>query len=153
MRSLITVYILQARLQQALGNGKKALSRLGIALSLAAPEDYRRAFLDEGQPVINLLPKARHLAPVFVDQLLTDAEAETGIRVPSRLVQPLVEPLSDRELEVLRLVADGLTNREIADRLIIGVGTVKTHLHNIYGKLEVRGRTQAVSHARELDLI
>jgi LuxR family maltose regulon positive regulatory protein len=152
-RSLITVYILQALLHQVYGNGKQALNRLGMALDLAAPEGYRRAFLDEGQPVIDLLPKARHLAPGFVDQLLSDAQAEPDIQMPSPLVQPLVEPLSDRELEVLRLLSDGLSNREIAERLVIGVGTVKTHLHNIYGKLEVRGRAQAVHHAKKLDLI
>jgi len=153
MRSLITVYILQALLQQARGNGKQAHARLGMALRLAAPEGYRRAFLDQGQSLIDLLPKARHLAPGFVDQLLGDAEVESHIQMPSLLAQPLVEPLSDRELEVLRLVSEGLSNREIAERMIIGVGTVKTHLQNIYGKLEVRGRTRAVARARELDLI
>jgi LuxR family maltose regulon positive regulatory protein len=67
--------------------------------------------------------------------------------------QPLIEPLSERELEVLRLVADGLSNREIADRLFVSVGTVKTHVHNILGKLGVEGRPRAIARARELDLI
>ncbi len=73
--------------------------------------------------------------------------------MPSPTAQPLFEPLSERELEVLRLVADGLSNREIADKLIIGVGTVKTHVHHIYSKLDVSGRTQAVARAREIELI
>jgi len=65
----------------------------------------------------------------------------------------LVEPLSEREIEVLRLLADGLSNREIARKLFVTVGTVKWHLHNIYGKLGVRSRVQAVSQARELNLL
>ena len=67
--------------------------------------------------------------------------------------QALVEPLSERELEVLRLVADGLSNREIADALILAVGTVKAHVHNIYGKLGVQSRTQAIARAMKLDLL
>ena len=66
---------------------------------------------------------------------------------------PLIEPLSERELEMLRLVADGLSNREIADALILARGTVKAHLHNVYGKLAVQGRTQAVIRAQELRLV
>jgi LuxR family maltose regulon positive regulatory protein len=152
-RSLITVNILQALVCQAKGRTKEALGCLENALNMAAPEGYRRAFLDEGQPLIDLLPKVRHHAPGFVDQLLEDTEDEPGLTKPTSMAQPLVEPLSARELEVLKLVADGLTNQEIAERLVLSVGTVKAHLHNIYGKLEVRGRTQAISRSRELDLI
>jgi LuxR family maltose regulon positive regulatory protein len=152
-RSLITVYTLQALSQQAHRQSKQALTFLEKALLLAAPEGYRRAFLDEGQPLINLLPKVRHIAPDFVDQLFEDAQLEPGLRAPSPQIQPLVEPLSERELEILRLVADGLTNQQIAENLILSVGTIKAHLHNIYGKLEVRGRTQAIARARDVDLI
>jgi len=67
--------------------------------------------------------------------------------------QPLVEPLSEREIEVLQLIADGLSNAEIADKLVIAVGTVKRHINNIYGKLGVQSRTQAVARARELGLL
>ena len=66
--------------------------------------------------------------------------------------QPLVEPLSERELDVLRLVAEGMSNGEIAERLVVSVGTVKTHVHSIIDKLGVRSRTQAVARARELAL-
>jgi LuxR family maltose regulon positive regulatory protein len=152
-RSLITVHILQALAQQALGHKEQALTRLEEALRLAAPEGYLRVFLDEDQRVLELLPKVRHTAPAFVDQLLTAAGVVAERPVPTPSAQPLVEPLSERELEVLQLVADGLSNREIADKLFISVGTVKTHTHNIYGKLGVSGRTQAVARARELKLL
>jgi LuxR family maltose regulon positive regulatory protein len=152
-RSFITVYILQALSKQAQGQSKQALPLVEKALLLAAPEGYRRAFLDEGQPLIDLLPKVRHQAPDFVDRLLEDAQYEPGLQVPSPRIQPLVEPLSERELEILQLVAEGLTNPQIAERLILSVGTVKAHLHNIYGKLEVSGRTQAIARAQDIDLI
>jgi LuxR family maltose regulon positive regulatory protein len=122
-------------------------------LHLAAPEEYRRAFLDEGQELIDLLPRVRSLAPHFVDGLLADAGADPGLQTPPPGVQPLVEPLTEREMDTLRLVAEGLSNREIAGRLVLSVGTVKAHLHNIYGKLAVSGRTQALAKARELGLI
>ena len=67
--------------------------------------------------------------------------------------QPLAEPLSARELQVLNLIGEGLSNREIANELVIATGTVKTHINNIYGKLEVRSRTRALAKARELNLV
>jgi ATP/maltotriose-dependent transcriptional regulator MalT len=70
-----------------------------------------------------------------------------------QITQPLIEPLSERELEVLQLVADGLSNREIAQELVVTLGTVKKHINNIFGKLQVRSRTQAVTRARELNLL
>jgi LuxR family maltose regulon positive regulatory protein len=78
-------------------------------------------------------------------------EREGSIPMSDHL--PLIESLSERELEVLRLMADGLSNREIAERLIVALGTVKAHLHNVYGKLDVQGRTQAIARARELELL
>ncbi|HSF83066.1 MAG TPA: LuxR C-terminal-related transcriptional regulator [Anaerolineales bacterium] len=152
-RSLLTIYILQALVHQACGNVKSALAFLERALRMAAPEGYRRAFLDEGQALVDLLPKVRHLSPTFVDQLLEDAQAELGIRIPSAIAQPLVEPLSDRELDVLELVAEGMTNSEIAHQLVISVGTTKSHVHSILSKLGVSNRTQAVAQARELGLL
>jgi ATP/maltotriose-dependent transcriptional regulator MalT len=77
--------------------------------------------------------------------------AVTGRRATA--AQPLVEPLSEREVQVLRLIADGLSNAEIADKLVIAQGTVKRHINNIYGKLGVQSRTQAVARGRELNLL
>jgi LuxR family maltose regulon positive regulatory protein len=153
IRSLITVCILQALTQQALGQSEQALARLEEAVRLAAPEGYRRAFLDEGPAVLALLPGVRPVTPEFVDDLLGGAPAEASREKPFRREQPLVEPLSERELEVLRLMAEGLSNREIAEKLFVSVGTVKTHVHNICGKLAVASRTQAAARARELGLL
>ena len=158
-RSLITICILQARVRQALGHDEQAYACLEEALRLAAPEGYARAFLDEGQSILKLLPPVRHVAPAFVDALIAALGAEhQGAREvhpehPDARPPSLIEPLTGRELEVLQLVASGMSNGEIAGRLIITVGTVKTHVHNICGKLAVRSRTQAVARARELALI
>jgi LuxR family maltose regulon positive regulatory protein len=129
-------------------------------------------FLDEGPAIAALLPQAHHVAPDFVAGLLAafrtqdketkrqgDKEAassqDTAVSLsPGLLVsRSPVEPLSEAELKVLRLVATGLSNREIADRLVITVGTTKWHLNQIYGKLHVRNRTEAVALARQLQLL
>jgi LuxR family maltose regulon positive regulatory protein len=116
--------------------------------------------------VAALLPLARSAAPEFVDDLVARfgdlrpaqpaASAPHPTGSPQALApQPggLIEPLSERELEILRLIDDGQSNQAIADRLVITVGTAKWHISNIYGKLGVRSRTQALSRARELNLI
>ncbi len=154
LRSLLTVHILRAQAEQALGRETEALACLEKALHLAAPAGYLRAFLDDGPAVRDLLPRVRHVAPAFVDCVLDAFSGQRGMPPPAGSpTAVLVEPLSERELEVLGLVVQGLPNREIADRLFITVGTVKTHVHNIYGKLGVRGRTQAAARARELGLL
>ncbi len=97
-----------------------------------------------------LLPAVRSAAPAFVDDLLARCgAAPVGQIAPS----PLVEPLSERELEILGLIAQGASNQAIADRLVITVGTTKWHLSNIYSKLGVRSRTQALARARALGLL
>jgi LuxR family maltose regulon positive regulatory protein len=150
-RWLITIHILQALTAERSGDRSAAGELLSRAVEIAAPQDYFRAFLDEDEQVTALLPDVRRVAPSFVSQLL-DYAAISAPRRDSR-PQPLIEPLSERELEVLRLIAAGLSNAEIAQELIITVGTVKRHINHIYGKLDVRSRTQAIAKARELRLL
>jgi len=105
----------------------------------------------EDERIIPLLADVRDVAPSFVDQLLDGA----AIATPQQEIaaRPLIEPLSERELEVLGLIAAGLSNREIAQELVIALGTVKRHINNIYGKLSVHRRTEAVAVSRDLGLI
>jgi LuxR family transcriptional regulator, maltose regulon positive regulatory protein len=160
VRWLLTIHILHATAADREGDSAAAHEHLAQAVRLAAPEDYFQAFLEEDARVLALLLPVRHEAPDFVDRLL-GAAAGSPAPVPQtqtaavgrRGPQPLIEPLSDRELEVLALVAAGLSNREIAGRLFIAVGTVKRHMNNIYGKLHVRRRTEAVARARDLGLL
>ena len=151
-RKLITLHLLQARIHQAEGHTERAVARLERALDLAAAEGYRRAFLDEGPAIVDLLPRLRHLAPGFVSQILAAASA----RDASQPVPPagaLVEPLSERELEILRLIAAGRSNPEIAELLFLSLNTVKWHAKNLYGKLNVGSRVEAVARAQELELL
>ena len=142
----IMVSLLRVQAHQALGRRDLAEEALATAVRLAAPENYRRLFLDEGEAIAALLPRVRQVAPAFVDAVLADFGQGS-------VVQPLLEPLSEREVEVMRLVADGRSNREIADQLFVTVGTVKKHLNNVYGKLGVARRTEAVAQVRELGLL
>jgi LuxR family transcriptional regulator, maltose regulon positive regulatory protein len=146
---LIEVCSLQALASTAPGD---ALHFLESALKMAQSEGFIRTFVDKGQPMKALLERLRPQAGDLKEYLLTllSAFGETNKPV---ITQALVEPLSERELEVLRLVANGLSNGEIAQRLIVSVGTVKTHVHSIIDKLAVQSRTQAVARARELALL
>jgi LuxR family transcriptional regulator, maltose regulon positive regulatory protein len=159
-RRLLKVHILQALTLARLGEGAEAKGYLAKALALAAPEGYYRAFLNEDERVLSLLAEVRHLEPVFVDKLLEYANVPRPKQiipehpqVDAANAEALFEPLSERELEVLALIAGGFANREIATKLFISQGTVKRHINNIYGKLSVSSRTQALVKARVLRLL
>jgi LuxR family maltose regulon positive regulatory protein len=146
----IEIRILQAL---AAGDEAQALAYLSEALTMAQPEGYVRIFVEQGTALIPLLHQAanRGIAPGYTTRLLSAQGAGTGAGSPA--TQPLIEPLSERELEVLQLLAAGKSNREIADELVLATGTVKKHLNKVYGKLQVKSRTQCVARARELHLL
>jgi LuxR family maltose regulon positive regulatory protein len=158
---VIEILNLRALAFQAGGEPIRAMAALERALTLAEPEGFFRTFVDEGPPMARLLEQV-HRKDVAVDYITqiaaafktTDrASSASSIVQPTRRGRPssaLVEPLSDRELEVLHLLAEGLTNPEIASRLFLSLNTVKVHTRNIYGKLDVHNRTQAVAMARAL---
>ena len=146
VRTCMEVMILMALFHRAEKDIPAAVEWLSQALGLAAPEGFLRIFLDEGEALIDLLPKSRRAAPELVDAILGSLQAESG---KSPLDQ-LPEPLSEQELRVLSLIVAGKTNREIADELVISVGTAKWHVHNILQKLGVSNRSLAIARAREL---
>jgi LuxR family maltose regulon positive regulatory protein len=158
---LIEILMLQALTWYGQGDPDQALPPLSHALSLGEQGGYVRTFADEGGHIVPLLhlTKSRRLASeAYIDKLLAAlrAEEQESKRAGEMLGSPtplLVESLSERELEVLRLVAAGLSNQEIAEKLVIAEGTVKKHLHNVFGKLNARSRTQALLRAAELDLL
>jgi LuxR family maltose regulon positive regulatory protein len=153
--------VLQAVALHAQGEKDQALQVLGDALALAEPGGFVRIFIDEGAPMARLLSEAaaRRIMPDYTAKLLAAFEAEEhrdkakSYLPPASSVQPLIEPLSQRELEVLQLIAQGFSNREIGERLFLALDTVKGHARRIYGKLQVQRRTEAIARARELDLL
>jgi LuxR family maltose regulon positive regulatory protein len=154
--NLITVLVLWAIVLDMQADSRSALAMLEHAVRLARPEGYMRVFLDEGKPIARLLKIAttqwqdrdllaytRKLLAAFADVAVPPAEAQAP--------EPAI--LTERELEVLRLIAAGCSNQEIADELVIAIGTAKRHTANIFDKLDVRNRTEAVARARQLDLL
>ena len=156
---VIEIKILQALTFQAGGETDRALTALDRALTLAQPEGFVRVFIDEGPPMARLLHAAfnRGLAPKYVRRLVAAFSTVEPGQAESTISQPdqseLVEPLSERELEVLQFITEGLTNQEIATRLYLSLNTVKVHTRNIYGKLGVHNRTQAGAQARALGIL
>ncbi|HKJ39407.1 MAG TPA: LuxR C-terminal-related transcriptional regulator, partial [Anaerolineales bacterium] len=148
VRTVMEVKILMALYHRAEKDIPTAVDWLSQALELAAPEGFIRIFLDEGEALLDLLPKARQAAPEIVDAILGSSQAESASS-PSPLEQ-LPDPLSEQELRVLGLIVAGNSNKEIADELVISVGTAKWHVHNILQKLGVSNRSQATARAREL---
>jgi LuxR family maltose regulon positive regulatory protein len=158
MGSVIKILILQALAHKAQSDISLALAPLERALALAEPEGYVQVFVDEGVPMARLLSEAtaNGIMPDYIGKLLAVFGTEEQKREDTSFsppAQPLLDPLSQRELEVLRLIAQGLSNREIGERLFLALDTVKGHNRKIFGKLEVQRRTEAVARARELGLL
>jgi len=155
--------VVEVRVLQALAAPTPSAARafLTEALTLAEPEGYVRTFVDKGAPMAVLLRDAasQGIAPAYVDRLLAalgmgdDGDVGEAPPYAHRHSAALVEPLSDRELEVLRLLVAGQTNQEIALGLSVSINTVKTHLKHIYGKLGVNNRRQASAQAKKLGLV
>ncbi len=166
MHSAIEILVLRALAFQALGDSMEALAALKRAVVLGEPEGYVRTVLDEGEALLHLLSRLLaigHSASAYIQTLL--AAGEKHMYTPattllfrskeprSRSSQPLLDPLSGRELEVLHLMANGDSNYEIAEQLVVAVSTVKRHVSNIFSKLAVTNRTQAVARAREFGML
>jgi len=156
---VIEILIIQALAYQAGDETVQAVTVLEKALTLAEPGGFIRTFVDEGPPMARLLYLAleKGIFPDYVRKLLAAFPVEKSEQVPQLHPQSQesdwVEPLSDRELEVLHLIAEGLSRQEIAAKLVLSLNTVKTHTRNIYGKLGVNNQMQAVRKARVLGLL
>jgi len=158
MGAVIEWLALQALAHKALGNTTQAMAALERAIVLAEPEGYVRVFVDEGEPMAQLLRlTADHRPPTAAyARKLLDAFSTASVDTNSISRVEIRDPkseISERELEVLRLIAEGHSNQEIADRLVVALSTVKTHVNNLYSKLDVTNRVQAVSRAQELNLL
>ncbi|HSM55313.1 MAG TPA: LuxR C-terminal-related transcriptional regulator, partial [Candidatus Sulfomarinibacteraceae bacterium] len=156
IRALITIRLLQALAYAAQRREAQSLARLQGALELAAGEDYARPFLDEGQSLFTLLRRlhqstAEDPLKSFIERLLPEQNGRTIS--PVIATDALVEPLTERELEVLQLIAAGRSNPEIAEALVVSLNTVKWHVKNIYGKLQASNRVEAATRAREYNLL
>ncbi|HLO30919.1 MAG TPA: LuxR C-terminal-related transcriptional regulator [Anaerolineales bacterium] len=170
--NVIEILVLQALAHQAPGDNLAALLPLGKALTLAEPEGYVRMFLDEGEPVRSLIEDLRgkiaddsfavsgsqpvELLP-YIDRLLQSFSTGQSSILPienrKSTIENTLEPLTERELEILRLFKTELSGPEIARELVIGLSTVRTHTKGIYSKLNVNNRRAAVKRAEELKLI
>jgi LuxR family maltose regulon positive regulatory protein len=150
--SLIEILILLAIARRARDDAAGALAALDRAAAMAEPEGYVRAFVDEGAPIAALLTTAARQSsvPAYVRRLLL-AFGPVDTQTPTR--QPLIEPLSERELDVLRLLASDLDGPDIARELYVSLNTLRTHTKNIFSKLGVNSRREAVRRAAELGLL
>lgn len=153
----LRLFVMRALVYAAAGETGEATQYLEKAIEQTQPERFIRLYVDEGEPMRKLLQTTRPelvTRQTYIQTLLN----AFGEATPSQLIvapdqQPLVEPLTERELEVLQLLAEGLSNREISQRLYLSLSTIKGHNSNIYGKLQVSRRTEAIVRARELGLL
>jgi LuxR family maltose regulon positive regulatory protein len=165
-RFLIDVLALQALLLDARGKKKDSMEKLVEALCLAEPGGFVRNFLDMGLPMANLLGRLdkKNNNREYIQQILeafkidqkkaiSDGSAVQSFSSRTEVLQPLIEPLTNRELDIMDLIEQRLQNKEIADKLFISIETVKAHLKNIYQKLNVRNRRQAVEESKKLGII
>ena len=152
MGRVLEALVVLALVQQAQGEAARAQATLKQALALAQPRSYVRVFLDEGAPMLALLSRVRGELRLYAERLLAGAPAVSPLQAtPGRWPRPRPapeEPLSERELAVLRLLAAGLSNQDIAEALVVAQSTVHWHVKNIYSKLGVHSRTQAALAAR-----
>jgi LuxR family transcriptional regulator, maltose regulon positive regulatory protein len=164
LADLISIGILEAAVADATGRRAEALRALERSVGLAAPGGYVRRFIDDGRRVAHLLPLVRSAAPAFVDELIAAFAAEptgggpaaTHVRGASVWQDEggqLVETLTVRELDVLRLMAQGASNAEIATDLGVSLGTAKWHVGHVLAKLGATSRTQALVRAQRLRLV
>jgi len=166
MGSVIEILILEALAFAAQGDDRRALTSLERALTLSEPEGYIRLFVDEGEPMRQLMTEYQSEIKkqtangldgqssyllAYINRLLAVFPQPAHSEKPGPVTMP--EPLSERELDILRLIATGRTNQEIAEILVIAVSTVKSHINNLYGKLGTNRRTQAIAIARDLGLL
>ncbi len=163
---MMEILVLQALASYRLGQLAAALETLAQAVAMAMPGGTIRPFVEPGLPMADLLQKLaeKSVAVDYVTTLLAafrdvevepvpDSLASEPVTVPSTRPQPLVDPLTNRELDILELLAQRLQNKEIAEKLFISDGTVKSHLKNIYQKLNVSKRREAVEKAKEIGIL
>lgn len=150
--STLEILLLLALSFEQQGASDRALDLLRAALTLGKPEGFVRTFVDEGEAVVPILRRlaSAGIEPEYVTSLLNVLQSELPAM---ELEQPLVEPLSPRELELLQLVSGGLSNQQISEELTISIATTKKHMSNILGKLAASNRTEAVRRARDLNLL
>jgi LuxR family maltose regulon positive regulatory protein len=166
MGNVIEILVVQALAYQTQGNLSSALVSIERALFLAQPEGYVRIFVDEGEPMRSLISEFRsqierqsggygHQLSGYLNKLLAAFTRSVELTPPKTGGQKsaMIEPLSQRELEVLRLISLGLSNREIGERLFLALSTIKGHTRIIFDKLQVQNRTEAVARARDLGLL
>lgn len=161
---LVSIGVLEAAVAAATGRTAEALRSLGRSVELAAPGGYIRRFVDDGGSIAHLLPLVRKVAPAFVDELIAAFAAEpTRGEAPPKDARGamvwrdrdgrLYESLTTREIEVLRLMAQGASNADIATGLTVSLGTAKWHVGHVLAKLGATSRTQALVRAQQLGLV